>query len=130
MSEMFDARKGLVLLTAEIIGPKREVIVRLALDTGATATLIKPNALIIAGYDLTNLTDEAQVTTGSELISVPRITVRRIIALDVQVDDLSVLAHAVPKSARIDGVLGLDFFRGKRLTIDFQVGEITLESPI
>jgi hypothetical protein len=27
----------------------------------------------------------------------------------------------------VDGVLGLDFFRGRRLSIDFRIGEITLE---
>jgi hypothetical protein len=37
-----------------------------------------------------------------------------------------VLAHTLPPSTGVDGLLGLDFFRGLRLTIDFQSGQIQL----
>jgi hypothetical protein len=33
----------------------------------------------------------------------------------------------VPPVSGIHGLLGLDFFRGQRLTIDFHIEEITLE---
>ncbi len=37
-----------------------------------------------------------------------------------------VLCHTLPPSATVDGLLGLDFFRGHQLTVDFQTGQITL----
>jgi hypothetical protein len=38
-----------------------------------------------------------------------------------------VIAHTLPPSAPVDGVLGLDFFRNQELTIDFRKGMITLQ---
>jgi len=37
-----------------------------------------------------------------------------------------ILCHTLPPSAGVDGLLGLDFFRGQRVTIDFQHGEVTI----
>src|SRR5438874_1974268 len=39
---------------------------------------------------------------------------------------MGVLAHSLPPSARIDGLLGLDFLRSRRLTIDFSAGTLEL----
>lgn len=39
---------------------------------------------------------------------------------------LSVLAHGLPATTGIDGLLGLDFLRGSVLTIDFLQGQIGL----
>ena len=44
--------------------------------------------------------------------------------------DFQVLSHALPPATNLDGLLGLDFFRGQVLTIDFQKGEITLDPGI
>ena len=37
-----------------------------------------------------------------------------------------VIAHTLPDTTMVDGLLGLDFFQGHILTLDFQVGSITL----
>ena len=54
----------------------------------------------------------------------PVINVSRIDALGCYAETLSIFAHTLPPSAGIDGVLGLDFFRRRRLIIDFTTGEI------
>lgn len=36
------------------------------------------------------------------------------------------LAHTLPPSAGVDGLLGLDFFRDHLLSIDFQRGQVSL----
>ena len=61
---------------------------------------------------------------GVETVAI--VEVSRLHALGMEVAPLQVLAHPFPPSAKIDGVLGLDFFRGKKLHIDFQKGEIDL----
>jgi hypothetical protein len=38
----------------------------------------------------------------------------------------SVLAHTLPPSAGVDGLLGLDFLRGQVLTVDFRSGRVTV----
>ena len=51
MKERFDARHGLIVVPVKIIGPNGSVQLRLALDTGATSTLIAPFHLEAVGYD-------------------------------------------------------------------------------
>ena len=50
----------------------------------------------------------------------------RIAALGVERMNFPLIAHTLPPSASIDGLLGLDFLRGCRLTVDFRTGRITL----
>ncbi len=40
MSHAFNPDRGLVVVQAEVFGPSGSVVLRLALDTGATGTLI------------------------------------------------------------------------------------------
>ena len=128
MSPVFDPREGLIIVHAEIVGPSGTAILRLALDTGATTTLINSAMLVSIGYDPALSSDRVQITTGSGLEFVPRLVVRRLIALGSERAEFSVLCHTLPPSAGVDGLLGLDFLRGRMLTIDFSNGFMTLES--
>ncbi len=51
MSYSFDPKHGLVVVHAEIFGPFGSIILSLALDTGATGTMINIAPLIAVGYD-------------------------------------------------------------------------------
>lgn len=48
-------------------------------------------------------------------------------ALGQKRESFPVLCHTLPPSSSVEGVLGLDFFRDHRLTIDFPAGIVTLE---
>jgi hypothetical protein len=37
------------------------------------------------------------------------------------------LAISLPDETGVDGILGLDFLRGQRLTLDFRLGILTLD---
>lgn len=45
----FNAQLGLIVVPAEIFGPSGSIVVRLALDTGATATMINVGPLAAVG---------------------------------------------------------------------------------
>jgi len=127
MSPVFDPREGLIIVHAEIVGPSGTAILRLALDTGATTTLINSGMLVSIGYDPALSSDRVQ-TTGSGLEFVPRVVVKRLIALGSEREEFPVLSHTLPPSAGVDGLLGLDFLRGHMLTLDLAQGIMTLES--
>jgi hypothetical protein len=127
MSFSFNLQRGLIIVHAELEGPSGSAILRLALDTGATCTAINVGMLVSIGYDPSLAPDRIQVTTGSDVEYVPRITLSKIIALGQERINFSVLCHTLPPSAGIDGLLGLDFLRGQKLTIDFIQGQIKLE---
>jgi len=65
VSYSFDARHGLIILLAELFGTSGSIIVRLALDTGATRTTINVGLLTTIGYDPSLVPDRIQMTTGS-----------------------------------------------------------------
>jgi len=98
----------------------------LALDTGATATVVNIAMLVAVGYDPALAPTRVQVTTGSGVEYAPRVTLSRILALGQERVDFPVLGHTLPPSAGVDGLLGLDFLRGQSLTVDFRTGHVTL----
>ena len=128
MNYPFNAQSGLVIIQTEIFGPSGSIVLRFALDTGATGTMINVAPLTAIGYDPSLAPERVQVTTGSGVEYAPLISVARFKAMGQERRDFPVLAHTLPPSASIDGLLGLDFLRGQILQIDFRQGTITLIS--
>ena len=126
MGVRFDPQRGLVVVHARLWGPNGNAILRLALDTGATASLLNVGPLVALRYDPALATDRVQVTTGSSVEFVPRVILDKIQALEQERTSFPVLSHTMPPNAGVDGLLGLDFLRGQRLSVDFRSGEITL----
>ncbi|HQU81513.1 MAG TPA: retropepsin-like aspartic protease [Pyrinomonadaceae bacterium] len=126
MKFKFKADYGLVYVRVKVGFADKEFILNLALDTGASGTIISAKKLREVGYDLDNPEDEIYITTGSGLIFVPKITIEKLTALGKEVSDFVVIAHDFPPTSSVDGVLGLDFLRESILTVDFVEGEIEL----
>lgn len=127
MSEAFDAAQGLVIVRATVWGVRGSRVTRLALDTGASATLLNPLVLAALGYDLRTPLRQTQMTTGSGVSTVAWHVVSQFEALGQSRTDFAVIAHSLPPSAGVDGLLGLDFMRGLELTVDFRNGSVTLQ---
>jgi hypothetical protein len=51
VSFAFEASRGLVIVAAELFGPAGSAVLRLALDTGATTTLINAGHFVAVGYE-------------------------------------------------------------------------------
>ena len=81
------------------------------------------------GYDPAAALERTEVTTGSGVEFAAPVSVGTIVALGRERCNFPVLAHTLPPSAGVDGILGLDFLRGHILTIDFQNGRLTLAQP-
>jgi predicted aspartyl protease len=126
MSFAFEPQQGLIIIRAELWGPSGSAVLRLALDTGATGTVVNVGMLVAVGYDPALVPDRIQVTTGSGVEFVPRVILDKLEALGHERTGFPVLCHTLPPSAGVDGLLGLDFFRGQSLTIDFRNGRVTL----
>lgn len=132
MKISFNGEYGLIYVAAKIYrrkknGKFKDLILNLALDTGASTTVISRKRLMTIGYDLEDVEDEAYITTGSGLISIPKIRIEKLSALGKEKIGFLISAHDLPATASVDGVLGLDFLRGRILTVDFKKGEIELE---
>lgn len=51
MNFPFDPRRGLIVVQVELFGPAGSGILQLALDTGATSTIVNVAMLVAVGYD-------------------------------------------------------------------------------
>jgi hypothetical protein len=127
MPASFDAQHGLIVIPTRLWGPNGDVVVRLALDTGATRTLINWDPIVFIGYDPAGIGLRVEVTTGSGVEFVPEVCVHRLQALQQERLRFPVLCHTLPPSATVDGVLGLDFMRGYQLTVDFRAAVVRLD---
>jgi len=123
----FDPKRGLIIVATEVWGPTGSAVLRFALDTGATSTIVNVGLLVAIGYDPALAPNRIQITTGSGIEFVPRVIVSRIVALGQTRTNSAVLGHTLPPSATVDGLLGLDFFRRQKLTLDFRQGRVMLD---
>ncbi len=127
MSLSFDPQEGLIVVPTHVWGPAGDTVARFALDTGATGSVVNWEVIVFLGYDPAVVPDRIQMTTGSGVEFVPLIVVDKVEALGQERQDFPVMCHTLPPSATVDGVLGLDFFRGQRLVLDFRAGLVTLD---
>ncbi len=127
MTFRFNPRAHLIVVPARLYRGGRVEVLRLALDTGATRTLISSSVAISLGYEPSRARDRARILTGSGALSVPMLEIEKIEALGKEATDARILCHTLPSQTAIDGVLGLDFLRGGRLTIDFRAGLLSLD---
>ncbi len=115
-----------VVLQGRSPGQRRRL--RLALDIGATYTLIPWEIARALGYHPERSRRRVQLLTADGVLYVPLITVAQVRALGQTVSGLEVLVHDLPPAGRVDGLLGLNFLRHFTLTLDFPRGRLTLES--
>ncbi|HEY5866790.1 MAG TPA: retropepsin-like aspartic protease [Candidatus Tectomicrobia bacterium] len=100
MSIPFNPQHGLVIVRAAVDGTSGSAVLRLALDTGATGTVLNVGMLVALGYDPALVPERIQVTTGSGVELVPRVSLHKIVALGQERTNFPVLGHTLPPSGR------------------------------
>ncbi len=129
MSISFDPQGRLVLVPVTLVGPRGPHHFRFAVDTAATRSAASPMTFEVIGYRQSEVTGNYQVRTGSGGNRTGFITVMSLTALDQTKTAFPLVWQPIPPGAMVDGLLGLDFFRGRVLTLDFAHGRITLRPP-
>ena len=97
------------------------------LDTGAPLTEFSDEALYFAGFALEPKTN-VQLQGGLQTQKYSNIILPRIEICSHHIFHLNVYVSHFEKSWGIDALIGLDFFRQFRVTIDYQEGHIVTES--
>ena len=99
----------------------------MALDTGATYTVIPWDVAERLGYDPAVATRRVVITTASAIERVPLIVLERMRVLDVEAREVEVVVHDLPPKSRVDGLLGLSFLRRFNINLSFREGFLELE---
>lgn len=124
----FDPNRPLITLRLTVGGINTDTFRNLivALDTGATTTVIPTAVALALGYDLSNPKGQIGLLTASGAASAKVITVRKLTAIGETVEDIEVLCHNLPGNSAIKGLLGLNFLKHFNVNISFSTGTIEL----
>ncbi len=121
----------LIVVTANIYGDKlktsQEIV--LAVDTGSTKTIIKPESIQLIGYSEKDKTKKVGVTTGSKTEQAYELKINKLESLGYSWQLPKVIIKKLPLALYfIDGLIGLDFFQAinKKLIIDFENNELQI----
>ena len=101
----------------------------LALDTGATHTVVDLTLMQLNGYTLNDVVRTVEFETAKGTVSAYTFRIPELIALgrtltDVEVSSYDFIGNDVLFD--IDGVLGLDFFKETELLINFKTHTLSL----
>ena len=91
MKSTFDLTQGLIVVPTRLHGLGIDAIVRLALDTGATGSMINWDVAVLLGYDPASAKERIQVTTGSGVEFAPRIVVKKVEVLGRSLENFPML---------------------------------------
>jgi predicted aspartyl protease len=112
--------EGIISLYVQIAGPKAKRTIKMALDTGATFTMIPPEKIIATGHKIPTVQEKMiKIFTASGTEYVPVVTISSLTCLGVTVRDIEVVCHDLPPESPVEGLLGLNFLIHLPAFIDF-----------
>lgn len=124
---LFDTSSELIIVEARIWGPKRDMPVRLVLDTGSAATLVVPDTLDALGY---SPRDGTVITTVTSAIGKEQgyvLHLAQFEALGFTVSDFPIHVFDLADRHQIDGLIGLNFLQKFNYEIRSAEGRILVE---
>ncbi len=100
----------------------------LALDTGASHTVIDLATILLAGYEMKEVVKMVELETGKGSIDAYVFKVDAISSLGITHQNMEVCSYDFLENnlLAIHGVLGLDFFKDTDLLISFKRNEISV----
>ena len=119
----FDPKDNLIVVPVEIHGKSQQITLDMAVDTRATWTImpIKTCSIIGAVHQRS-----ISIVTGSRVETAQLMTIPLIRAFGVDITNFKVVAHDLPSSLLVDGLLGMNFLKRAKLTIDFSKNVIRI----
>ena len=125
--QLFDPTRHIIIVRVKLQDERgRLLYLQMALDTGASMTVIPWQAAERLGLDPARSRRRVRFMTGSGMEVAPIVTVPAIELMGVRVADVPVLCHDLPQRSLVDGLLGLSFLRHCHLAIDFPRGVLEL----
>ena len=127
MKLLFNPRASRLVVSADVVGRTEVVTVNLLLDTGASTSVLSETILAQLGYDPKSEGEPTSMTTGSGEEPALKLVIEGLAAMGRFRSNFPVVCYDLPPEAGVDGALGIDFFRGHILTLDFVNGILTFE---
>jgi len=121
-----DPEAPVIVLSVTLAGGGVEKKIEMALDTGATYTMIPWEVAEVLGYEPAVSKDRVSMVTASGVERAPLINLKSISVLGKGVDNVQTIVHNLPEKSYVDGLLGLSFLRRFKVCLDFQEGVLEI----
>jgi len=102
-------KEGVLSLYVQITGKRTFRIIKMALDTGASYTIIPIETAVAIGYNPALSKRHIEITTANGVVVAPIITVETLSCLGTEVKNIDVICHDLPVQSPVKGLLGLNF---------------------
>ena len=123
----FNRKAALIVVPVTIKTGSEIAKYHFAVDTGATISLINSSVMNELGYKQQDSLRTTHTITASKTETVYEYSLDNIMAIGLLRRNFKVISRTLPMGLGIDGLLGLNFFKNKELTIDFKLSEIQLK---
>ena len=123
----FDKRSALIVVPVTVKTEEIINVYQFAVDTGATISLVNAAVMNLLGYKPEDSIRTIQTVTASKTETAYEFEIDNIMAIGLIRRNFKVVSRSLPAGLGIDGLLGLNFFKNKELTIDFKLSEIRLK---
>lgn len=100
---------------------------KMVLDTGATYCMMPWHIAEELGYEPALSRKHVPINTANGQIHVPMIIVESMMVLGKKAENCEMLIHDLPETSRVDGLIGLNFLKHCKLSIDFIKGILELK---
>ena len=108
-------------------GPQGTRRLWLLLDTGSNYTVVSVEALEAVGCSPATSRDHIRITTADGVLIAPRVQAGALAVFERRLPGALVIAHNLPFTGPIDGLLGMDVLVALRARIDTGAATIEIE---
>ena len=122
MKFKFDPETPVIVIEPELEGKVITERIKMALDTGATYTMIPWKVAQSLGLNPEVSERRVNITTASGVESVPLGSLKSITLFDKKVENIDVVIHDLPPMSYVDGLLGLSFLKKFEVYLNFKKG--------
>ncbi len=120
MSEFrFDTAAGVIMCKAELVHGRRSLFIKLAVDTGASFTMISIESALAIGLNPSRAKRHIEITTAGGVVITPIIQIPRFRCFGIEIEKMEAICHNLPPESCVEGLLGLNFLKAAAITIDF-----------
>ena len=121
-----DISHGIILCKAKLAKGRRSIFVKLAVDTGASLSLISVEAALAIGIDPMKSKRHIEITTASGIVFVPVTPLPSLECFGARIKNVEVICHNLPAESPVEGLLGLNFLNAAKVVLNFSRGVIEI----
>ncbi|MFA0757762.1 MAG: hypothetical protein PVTTEEND_000863 [Candidatus Fervidibacter sp.] len=124
----FLATAPLLVVQCVLWRGSRYIVLRMAVDSGASLVMIKPDILVGLGYDLTVARPMTIYGIHAQALTAPQVTLERFGVIGAEEANVDCLALSLPPQVGLDGLVGLSYLhRFSVVTFNFSDNSLTLQ---